>query len=48
MFWTLLEVFYNKEAPIIEIITDDNRDYLLKLSKEMRNSIRGKDIGGLG
>ena len=42
------KVFYNKEAPIIEIITDDNRDYLLKLSKEMRNSIRGKDIGGLG
>ena len=42
------KVFYNKDAPIIEIITDDNRDYLLKLSKEMRNSIRGKDIGGLG
>ena len=42
------KVFYNKEAPIIEIITDDNRDYLLKLSKEMRNNIRGKDIGGLG
>ncbi|MBO7518084.1 MAG: hypothetical protein J6T31_03150 [Methanobrevibacter sp.] len=42
------KVFYNKEAPIIEIITDDNRDYLLKLSKEMRNGIRGKDIGGLG
>ena len=42
------KVFYNKEAPIIEIITDDNRDYLLKLSKEMRNRIRGKDIGGLG
>ena len=42
------KVFYNKEAPIIEIITDENRDYLLKLSKEMRNSIRGKDIGGLG
>ena len=42
------KLFYNKEAPIIEIITDDNRDYLLKLSKEMRNSIRGKDIGGLG
>ena len=42
------KVFYNKKAPIIEIITDENRDYLLKLSKEMRNSIRGKDIGGLG
>ena len=42
------KVFYNKEAPIIEIITDENRDYLLRLSKEMRNGIRGKDIGGLG
>ena len=42
------KVFYNKKAPIIEIITDENRDYLLKLSKEMRNNIRGKDIGGLG
>ena len=42
------KVFHNKKAPIIEIITDENRDYLLKLSKEMRNSIRGKDIGGLG
>ena len=42
------KVFYNKSAPIIEIITDENRDNLLKLSKEMRNNIRGKDIGGLG
>ncbi len=42
------KVFYNREAPIIEIITDENRDHLLKISKEMRNSIRGKDIGGLG
>ena len=41
-------VFYNKRAPVIEIITDENRDYLLEISKEMRNSIRGKDIGGLG
>ena len=42
------KVFHNKNAPIIEIITDENRDYLLRLSKEMRNGIRGKDIGGLG
>ena len=42
------KVFYNKEAPIIEIITDENREYLLKISKEMRNGIRVKDIGGLG
>lgn len=40
--------FYNKLIPIIEIITDENRDYLVKLSKKMRNTIRGKDIGGLG
>lgn len=40
--------FYNKPAPIIEIITEENYDYLLKLSKEMRNNIRGTDIGGLG
>ena len=42
------KVFHNKEAPIIEIITDENREHLLKLSKEMRNNIRGADIGGLG
>ena len=42
------KVFHNKNAPIIEIITDENREHLLKLSKEMRNNIRGKDIGGLG
>lgn len=41
-------IFYNKLIPIIEIITDENRDYLVKLSKKMRNTIRGKDIGGLG
>ena len=50
--YTLVEefekVFHNKKAPIIEIITDENREHLLKLSKEMRNGIRGKDIGGLG
>ena len=42
------KVFHNKNAPIIEIISDENREHLLKLSKEMRNNIRGKDIGGLG
>ncbi|MBR5504527.1 MAG: hypothetical protein IKV87_08845 [Methanobrevibacter sp.] len=42
------KVFHNKPAPIIEIITKDNYDYLLKISKEMRNNIRGTDIGGLG
>ena len=42
------KIFYNKQTPIIDIITDENRDYLLGLSKKMRNGIRGKDIGGLG
>ena len=42
------KVFHKKNASIIEIIIDENRDYLLRLSKEMRNGIRGKDIGGLG
>ena len=42
------KIFYNRQAPIIDIITDENRDYLLGLSKKMRNGIRGKDIGGLG
>lgn len=42
------KVFYNKPTPIIDLITDENRNSLLKESKKMRNSIRGKDIGGLG
>ena len=50
--YTLIEEFekayHNKEAPIIAIINEENREYLLLKSKEMRNSIRGKDIGGLG
>ena len=41
-------VFSNAEYPIIEVITEDNFDAILKVSKEMRNSIRGQDIGGLG
>ena len=50
--YTLIEEFEkaynNKEAPIIAIINEENREHLLLKSKEMRNSIRGKDIGGLG
>jgi len=42
------KVFFNKPIPVMDIITDDNKEYLLKLSKEMRNTIRGEDIGGLG
>ncbi|MBE6508065.1 MAG: hypothetical protein E7Z77_01495 [Methanobrevibacter sp.] len=41
-------VFENEEYPIIQIIAEDNFDEILKLSKEMRNNIRGQDIGGLG
>ena len=50
--YTLIEeferAFNNKEAPIIAVVTEDNRDYLLSKSKAMRTDIRGKDIGGLG
>jgi energy-converting hydrogenase A subunit R len=42
------EVFKDKDYPIIKIIDDDNFDEILKVSKEMRNNIRGQDIGGLG
>ena len=41
-------VFENEEYPIIQIIAEDNFDEILKSSKEMRNNIRGQDIGGLG
>lgn len=43
-----LEVFKDNDYPIIKIIDDDNFDDILKVSKEMRNNIRGQDIGGLG
>ena len=41
-------VFDMENYPLIEIITDKNFDDILKASKEMRNNIRGQDIGGLG
>ena len=34
--------------PLIQIVTDENYESILKQSKEMRNNIRGQDIGGLG
>ncbi|MDO5832668.1 MAG: hypothetical protein Q4Q14_07490, partial [Methanobrevibacter sp.] len=34
--------------PLIQIISDENYEDILKVSKEMRNNIRGEDIGGLG
>ena len=46
--YTLIEEFekayHNKEAPIIAIINEENREHLLLKSKAMRNSIRGKDM----
>lgn len=41
-------VFKNEDYPIIQIIAEDNFDEILKSSKDMRNNIRGQDIGGLG
>ena len=39
---------FDKSFPLIRIINDDNFDEILKLSTDMRNNIRGEDIGGLG
>lgn len=39
---------FDKSFPLIKIIDDDNFDEILKLSIDMRNNIRGEDIGGLG
>ncbi|WP_296878733.1 HAD hydrolase family protein [uncultured Methanobrevibacter sp.] len=42
------DVFENEEYPLIKIIDENNFEDILKLSKDMRNNIRGQDIGGLG
>lgn len=42
------EVFNKKEYPIIKEINENNYDSILKESVNMRNNIRGEDIGGLG
>ena len=42
------EVFKDVQYPIIKIINEDNFEEILKESKEMRNNIRGQDIGELG
>ncbi len=42
------DVFHSGEYPIIKIICDENYEDILKISKDMRNNIRGEDIGGLG
>lgn len=42
------DVFGDNDYPIIKIVDENNFDEILKVSKEMRNNIRGQDIGGLG
>ena len=42
------EIFDDGKYPIIRVVGEDNFDEILKVSKEMRNAIRGQDIGGLG
>ena len=42
------DIFKNKDYPLIKIINEENYDDILKVSKDMRNNIRGQDIGGLG
>ena len=41
-------VFDGGEYPLIKIINENNFNDILKISKDMRNNIRGQDIGGLG
>ena len=36
------------DYPLVQIIEEENYEDILKISKEMRNNIRGQDIGGLG
>ena len=42
------DVFDGENYPIIKVIDDNNYDEILKASKDMRNNIRGQDIGELG
>jgi len=43
-FFSIFEDNY----PVIQLVTDENYKEILKVSKEMRNNIRGQDIGELG
>jgi len=36
------------DNPLIRVVSEENYEEILKLSKQMRNNIRGQDIGGLG
>lgn len=42
------EIFDGEKYPIIKLINEENYDEILKESVNMRNNIRGEDIGGLG
>jgi energy-converting hydrogenase A subunit R len=42
------DIFKDENYPLIEIIDENNFEDILKLSKDMRNNIRGQDIGELG
>ena len=39
---------FTGDFPLIQIVSDENYESILPVSKEMRNNIRGQDIGGLG
>ncbi|MDR2830661.1 MAG: HAD hydrolase family protein [Methanobrevibacter sp.] len=41
------EVFEDKEIPTVQLIDDDNFNYLLEMSMDMRKKIRGENIGEL-
>ena len=41
-------IFKNIKYPLIKIVDSDNFEDILKESIEMRNRIRGEDVGGLG
>ena len=39
---------FTDKYPLIQIVSDDNYETILKESKQMRNTLRGQDIGELG
>ncbi len=41
-------IFKNINYPLIKIVSQENFDDILEKSVEMRNRLRGQDIGGLG
>ena len=42
------DIFKDENYPLIKIVDENNFESILKLSKDMRNNIRGQDIGELG